>query len=129
MKITHISGFKFDVESRGHHIITDQPRPVGGDEGMMPTEFLGASLGGCVAVYAIEYLMRHDLPTEGFSVDVVWQGAQRPNRIGAFQVTVNVPVALSEKHRATLERTCKACTVHHTLEHPPETTILLNAPQ
>ena len=123
MKITHVSGFKFDVESRGHHIISDQPSPTGGNEGMTPVEMLAGSLGACVGVYVVEYMTRHDLPTQGLSIDVKWEGAQRPNRIGRFIVRIDVPCKLDDRHRASLDRTAKSCTVHHTLENHPETVV------
>ncbi len=129
MKITLVNGFKFDIESRGLHVITDQPVPTGGNEGMTPVELLGGALGACVGVYAVEYLMRHDLPTAGLTVDVKWEGAQRPNRIGRYLVDLHVPSKLDERHRTVLARTARACTVHNTLENHPETVIEIHEPE
>jgi len=128
MKINHVSGFKFDIESRGHHIISDQPAPTGGNEGMTPVEMLAGSLGACVGVFAVEYMMRHGLATEGLAIDVQWEGARAPNRIGKFLVRLDVPQKLEEHHRTVLERTARACTVHHTLEGHPELVIDIKEP-
>jgi putative redox protein len=129
MQIRHIEGYKFEIEERGIKVVTDQPRPVGGNEGLAPVEFLGASLGACVGVFAADYLMRNNLATDGLTIDVAWQGASQPHRVGHFQVQVNVPVELSDRQRASLSRIVQGCTVHNTLHHPPEIRIDLAEPR
>ncbi len=128
MQVRFVDGFKFEIEQRGHLLVTDQPRPVGGDEGMTPVELMGAALGGCVAVYAADFLVRNELPREGLTVDVQWQSASQPNRVGAYEVTVRVPQALTERQSASLSRLVHACTVHNTLSHPPSVKIDLTTP-
>ena len=120
MKISYMDGFKFAIENQGIEVITDQRPPAGGGEGFEPVEFLGAALGGCVAVYAVDFLRRNELPLEGFAVDVEWTGALHPKRIGAFDLKVRLPGGLTDRQRKSLGRIVKACTVHSTLEHPPE---------
>jgi len=108
------------MESRGHKILVDQPRPVGDDKAMMPVELLSASLASCVGIYVVDYLKRNELKAEGLTVDITSTDARNPFRIGAFQLQVNVPTTLTERQRISVERLAKSCTVHHTLEHPPE---------
>ncbi|MFH1529692.1 MAG: OsmC family protein [Pseudomonadota bacterium] len=120
MKISYIDGFKFAIENRGLEVITDQRSSEGAGEGLEPVEFLGAALGGCVAFYAVDYLRRNELATDGFRVDIEWTGAVNPKRIGGFDVKVRLPGGLTDRQRASLSRIVKACTVHKTLEHPPE---------
>ncbi len=128
MKIRHIDGYKFEIEERGIKVITDQPRPAGNNEGLMPVDFLGAALGSCVGVYAAGFLMRNELATDGLTVDITWQGARSPNRIGSYDIRVNVPVALDERQQASMARIVQGCTVHNTLHHPPEIAINLVTP-
>ncbi len=120
MKIKYIDGLKFAIENRGIEVITDQPAPAGRGEGLTPPELLSGALGACVGVYAVDYLRRNELPTEGFRVDVEWTGATAPKRIGAYQIKVHLPGALSDRQRASLSRIVQACPIHKTLEHPPE---------
>jgi putative redox protein len=120
MQITYIDGYKFAIENRGIEVITDQPAPVGGDAGLTPVEFMGAALGSCVGVFAVDYLKRNELSTDGFRVDVEWTAASAPKRIGHYAVKVQAPAELTERQRASLTRIVHACTVHKTLEHPPE---------
>jgi uncharacterized OsmC-like protein len=125
MQVRHVSGFKFEIEQRGHTVVTDQPRPVGGNEGMTPVELMGAALGGCVAVYAADFLGRNGLSLEGLAVDVDWQSATQPNRVGSYKVTVRVTAPLTERQSTSLSRLVHACTVHNTFSHPPAIVIAL----
>jgi len=129
MKITYLDGLKFEVSQRNHKLIVDQPKPVSGDEGMTPPELLAASLGTCVGVYVMDYLLRNELPTKGVSFDVDMAKAENPNRIGYFRVQVHIPYALTDRQRTVLTRLARSCLVHNTLHHPPEVDIdLLEEP-
>jgi putative redox protein len=125
MQIRYLDGHKFEIEERGIKVITDQPRPAGNNEGLTPPEFLNASLGSCIGVYVADYLKRNDLSPEGLVIDVASQHASNPNRISGFVVEVQVPIALTDRQRASLSRIVKACKVHNTLTHPPEMQIEL----
>jgi putative redox protein len=128
MQISYLDGNRFEIEARGIKVISDQPRPAGNNEGLTPPEFLSASLGSCIGVYAADYLRRNDLSPEGLVIDVSSQSASNPNRISGFVVEVRVPIALTERQRASLSRIVKACKVHNTLIHPPEMQIELVEP-
>jgi uncharacterized OsmC-like protein len=92
---------------------------------MTPVELLGGSLGACIGVFAADYLVRNNLPVQGLTVDLEWQGASNPHRIGGYVVKVTVPTSLDERQRASLGRLVKGCTVHNTLHHAPEVSIEL----
>mgnify|MGYP001419385010 CR=1 FL=1 len=123
MRATWTDGYQFEVETRGHKIVVDQPKPVGEDKGMMPVDLLSASLATCVGAYVVDYLKRNELNAQGLTVDISSTGARNPNRVGAFQIQVNIPTTLNDRQRVSVERLAKSCTVHHTLEHPPEVQI------
>ena len=56
MEIEYAGGTKFTAKARSHIIVCDQPVESGGlDTGMTPPELLLASLGTCVAYYALQY--------------------------------------------------------------------------
>jgi len=128
MKVSYVEGFKFRIEQRGHVVVTDQPRPVSSDEGMTPVELMGAALGSCIAVYAADFLARNEMSREGLAVDVEWESAAQPNRVGTYAVRVEVPQPLSERQSASLSRLVHACTVHNTFSHPPKIDIALTMP-
>src|SRR5262249_8002627 len=57
------AGFRTEVEVGGHHLVVDEPIPVGGpDEGPSPYETLLAALGACTAMTLRIYADRRKWP-------------------------------------------------------------------
>jgi putative redox protein len=120
----YTGGVRFEVATRGHRVICDQPVDNGGaDEGMSPPEFLLASLATCGGYYAAQYLKARGLPTENLRVRVTAEKASQPARLARFLIEVLVGGHLDERHEAGLLRAVKACLVHNTLLAPPEIAI------
>lgn len=118
MVITHEGGVRFAAQVRGHRILVDQPARAGGeDEGPMPIELLGVSLGTCVALYVQQFLHARDLPYEGMRVELQQLGAQNPGRIGEFVVKVLLPTELPPQYAELLDRVARSCPAHNTLVH------------
>ena len=129
MEITarYIGGVKFEVATRGHRVVSDQPLDNGGaDEGMSPPEFLLASLATCAGYYAAQYLNARGLPTDGLQVQVTAEKAARPARLALFRIDVSVALADSH-HEAGLLRAVKTCLIHNTLLAPPQIDISVMA--
>ncbi len=125
VSVEYLGGVKFEVETRGHRIISDQPvENKGTDTGMTPPELLLASLGSCAAYYAAEFLRVHSLPVEGLRVRVHAQKALKPARIIGFRVVVASP-HINETHRDSLLRTVKHCLIHNTLLQPSEVDVTI----
>jgi uncharacterized OsmC-like protein len=127
MEITveHLGSVQFEIKTRGHSIISDQPVVDGGyDEGMTPPELLLASLGSCAGFYAAQYLRKHKLATEGARVYVSCEKVKDPvPRMSNFVIDVAPPVELVEEHRKGLYQAVEHCLVHNTLLHAPEISI------
>jgi putative redox protein len=118
--VRFLDGVSFEVESRGHKLICDQPADNGGaDSGMTPPELLLASLATCAGFYAVQYLKARKLPEQGLNVKVTAEKAMQPPRLGSFRIEVESPAADDEKHREGLRRAVEKCLIHHTLLHPP----------
>jgi uncharacterized OsmC-like protein len=115
MVVTHEGGLKFATDIRGHRVIVDQPQQAGNDEGPMPLELLGASVGTCVALYVQQFLHTRGLPYEGMRVEVEQLGARNPSRIGKFDVRVVLQEEVPEEYAGILERVAKSCPAHNTL--------------
>jgi uncharacterized OsmC-like protein len=115
MVVTHEGGLKFATDIRGHTVIVDQPNQAGNDEGPMPLELLGASVGTCVALYVQQFLHTRGLPYEGMRVEVQQLGARNPSRIGRFDVRVVLQDEIPEEYASVLERVAKSCPAHNTL--------------
>lgn len=116
MVVTHEGGLKFATQIRGHTLIVDQPEKAGSnDEGPMPLELLGASVGSCVALYVQQFCETRGLPYEGMRVEVETVGARNPGRIGRFDVRVVLQEEIPEEYAGMLERVARSCPAHNTL--------------
>jgi uncharacterized OsmC-like protein len=125
--ITWQGGGRFNADARGHGVVIDQPKDEGGsDEGMAPLECLAVSLGSCVGFFAARFAQRHGAALEALRVDVTWDYAERPHRVGRFDVRLTYRGAIDQSMRDRLLAVARGCTVHHTLTHPPEVNVTLN---
>ncbi|MFN8082616.1 MAG: OsmC family protein [Dermatophilaceae bacterium] len=124
--VAHHGGDRFGASIRGHEVLVDQPVAAGGeDTAPTPTELFVASLATCVGFYARRYLARHDLPTDGLSVDAWFELGGRPAQVTTFVVRLHVPAGVPEERRAPLLAMASHCTIHNTLLNPPHVDIAL----
>jgi len=130
MTVEHLGSMQFEIKTRGHAIVSDQPAENGGfDEGMTPPELLLASLGSCAGYYAAQYLRKNQLATEGTRIRVACEKVKDPvPRMTNFVIEVDSPVELTEKHRQGVEEAVEHCLVHNTLLHPPKITLKVEGP-
>ena len=120
---------KFEIGSRNHTVVSDQPQQNGGhDEGMTPPELFLASLGSCAAFYASAYLRKKGLPREGVEVRVTAEKAGPPARLDNFTIEVKIPLPLSEADRLGIDQAIHHCVIHNTMLHPPTIKIELHTP-
>jgi uncharacterized OsmC-like protein len=105
----------------------DQPADAGGgDSAPTPTELLVASLASCVAFYAGRYLTRHGHGRTGLTVSASYELAtDRPARVRKIRISIKVPTDLPEERWPALAAVAKHCTVHNTLDSPPDVAIEL----
>lgn len=128
VQVNNKEGDLFEVSVRDHLLYVDQPTEAGGtDAAPTPVELFVASLASCVAHYARRYLVRHSLPTEGMTVSAEFTMAERPARIGAINVSIDLPEGVPDERRTALLAVASHCTVHNTLESLPEVRIELAA--
>ena len=120
-QVERAGGLRFDATIRGHTVVMDQPVAAGGgDVAPSPLELLGASLGGCIALYVHQFCAARGIDDDELRVEVVAETARQPYRIGRFVVRLALPATLPAEYHAAIERVVKTCPVHNTLLHPPE---------
>jgi len=130
IRVDHIENDRFLIGIRGHVVVVDQPVEDGGeDTAPTPTELFVSSLAACVAFYARRYLDRHGLPTRGLGVDVDYEMATRPTRVGRITVRFRLPDGVPDEKLAALVAVASHCTVHNTLDNPPAFRIDLDRAQ
>lgn len=110
-----VKGFAHDVELDGSHTLrVDEPTDRGGtDTGPRPTELLGASLAGCIAITVEMYAERKgwDVGPVEVDVEVGYEGTV-PND---FEVGLKLPAHLDEEQRRRLLVIATKCPVHRVL--------------
>ena len=126
LRVEHRGGDKFAIGIRGHVVTVDQPEEVGGeDTAPTPTELFVAGLASCVAFYARRYLRRHHLDDAGLVVEASYRMGEKPARVSGVDIEVLPPPSLPADRRDAFLAVARHCTVHNSLELPPEVTVEL----
>jgi putative redox protein len=107
-------GYAHDVELEGHGLRVDEPVAAGGtDTGPRPTQLLGASLAGCIAITVEMYANRKGWHVGAVEVDVEmsYDGPVPTD----FEVGLKLPGHLDEEQRRRLLIIATKCPVHKVL--------------
>ena len=125
--VRHLGGDRLEIGVGPFRLIADQPVQDGGDGPVpSPTELFLSSLAACVAHFAQRFLRRHDLSTAGLTVSCDYRWAANPHRIGEIDLKVDAP-SLTPDLRDAFVRVIEHCTVHNTLQRPPEVRLAVTA--
>jgi putative redox protein len=110
-----VEGYAHEVELDGRHDLrVDEPPEAGGtDTGPRPTELLGASLAGCIAITIEMYAGHKDWDVGAVEVDVeiAYDGVVPSN----FEVGVKLAGKLDDEQRRRLLVIATKCPVHKVL--------------
>lgn len=87
-----------------------------------PLEMLAASLATCTVAVLVGWAERAGLDTAELAVRLDWEYVDDPYRVGRYAMALDWP-SLQEGRRSAARRVAAACTVKHTLAHPPEVDI------
>jgi putative redox protein len=126
--VRHQGADRFEIAMRQHVVTVDQPFPAREEAGPTPTELFIASVASCVAFYAARYLVRHGFPAEGLAVHAEYDLAARPSRVARIALRLTVPEGVPEDRHPALLAVASHCTVHNSLEQPPEVVIEMTQP-
>ncbi|HMI80720.1 MAG TPA: OsmC family protein [Solirubrobacterales bacterium] len=109
-----VEGYAHDIELDGHELRVDEPAAAGGtDSGPRPTQLLGASLAGCIAITVEMYAERKgwDLGAIEVDVEVGYEGPVPTS----FEVGLKLPGELDAEQRRRLLTIATKCPVHKVL--------------
>ena len=107
-------GFAHDVEVDGHSVRVDEPPEAGGEgSGPRPTQLLGASLAGCIAITVEMYAQRKgwDVGPVEVDVEMAYEGPVPTD----FEVGLKLPGHLDEEQKRRLLVIATKCPVHKVL--------------
>lgn len=89
-----------------------------GDAHFGPLHMLAASLATCTVAVLASWADAVGLELHGLEVRLAWTYVEKPYRVGDYDMEITWP-ALPEERLERARRVAEACTVHHTLTHPP----------
>ena len=117
ISIKHEGGLRLNAGIRQHEVVFDIPPEKGGaDAGPTPVEFLAAALGACMAMHVVMYCKSAELPYEGFGLDLDFQLAKDPLRIGSLNVDIILPPGFPEARMKAVRHAALQCPVKNTLK-------------
>jgi putative redox protein len=117
ISIKHENGLRVSAGVGQHKLVLDVPIDQGRtDAGPTPVELLAAALGACMAMHIAKYCKAARLPYEGFGVDLDFQLAKDPLRIGSLAADITPPPGFPEDRKDAIKRPVEQCTVKNTLK-------------
>lgn len=117
MEITVLGETELVVTNSGAGLTVREEE--GGRFGPLP--MMAASLGTCTLSVLLSWAENADLDPSELEVAVRWEYVDDPYRVGSYEQEIRWP-GLPEDRFTAARRVADQCTVHHTLEHPPEMT-------
>ena len=114
----------------GCELSTDAPADnQGKGESFSPTDLVATALGTCVGTIMGIYAERHGLDLRGMKIIVEKHMSEdAPRRIMRLPVTIDVPIALDEKHRTAIENAAHNCPVHHSIRADIDAPLMFSYP-
>lgn len=84
-----------------------------------PFHMLASALASCTFSVLYSWATHAKLGIDDLALEVRWTFADDPHRVSAMSVAVDWP-SLPENRRTAVARVAELCTVHATLQHPPQ---------
>jgi putative redox protein len=122
------AGMHFCTKLRSGDLMCDESSEVGDAYPSSP-ELLMASLGSCIASVLVLFADHHGLDLEGMEIDLTWEMAENPHRIGKIDISVRIPRHVASQEKVLLERVAHTCLIHNTLTHPPALSMTIASPR
>ena len=96
------------------------------DQLYSPFHMLGSGLAFCTYSVLASWASSAKLDSEDIVVDVRWEFAEEPHRIGAMEMKIDWP-SLSPERQSAASRVAELCAIHATLMHSPSVTTTVTA--
>ncbi|MDB4907769.1 MAG: OsmC family protein [Gemmatimonadetes bacterium] len=119
MKITLLTEYSVRLEPTDGPMTIEAPSA---EQSYSPFHMLAGSLAYCTWSVLASWATHANLEAEDLTVDVSWQFAEDPYRVGAMDIHFAWP-SLPAKRLNAAKRVAEMCTVHATLTHPPHIAI------
>lgn len=112
---------RVNARYKGFTVETDQPVQADGDgTALSPFDLFMVSIGTCAGFYALSFLQRRGLPTEGAGVVLRQDRDPETHLVSKISLEIKLPGGFPEKYRDAIVRAVEGCTVKRHLDTPPE---------
>jgi uncharacterized OsmC-like protein len=125
VSLTNKTGYRTEITSRSHSILSDEPIESNGtDTGMTPYELLLASIGSCKAITMRMYAERKGLPLEDVSIELEHSKIPaeecidietKTGKIDKIDIRVSIKGNLTEEQKARILEIGEKCPVQRTI--------------
>jgi len=111
----------------GDSFITDAPVDNNGlAQAFSPTDTVATGLASCILTMIGIKANSLEIDLSNTTADVTKNMASEPRRISKIEMELNLPAAISDKHRKILVHTANTCPVHYSLHPDIEKVITFN---
>ncbi|MBQ4850448.1 OsmC domain/YcaO domain-containing protein [Pseudoalteromonas sp. MMG012] len=121
IKVNFLDNLRLEAKFDDFTVIADQPIRYKGDgSAPSPFDYFLASSALCAAYFVKVYCVARDISTDGIrlSQNNIVDPEDRYNQI--FQIQVELPESISDKHREGILRSIERCTVKKVVQTGPE---------
>ncbi|MFQ5601263.1 MAG: OsmC family protein [Candidatus Krumholzibacteriia bacterium] len=125
MEVLHLENLQHEATVRGHSVVLDEPKEVGGDDaGMNPYEMLLAALGGCISMTLRLYARHKGWALEDVRVVLTHEKIHaedcrdcetREGKLDVIRKKVELKGDLAPEQLTRLQEIAARCPVHRTL--------------
>ncbi|HUF26184.1 MAG TPA: OsmC family protein [Gemmatimonadaceae bacterium] len=118
MKITLLSDHALRLDASEGPMTIEAPSV---EQQYSPFHMLASALAYCTFSVMYSWATHARLDAAGLALEVRWEFAEDPHRVGAIHMTYEWP-QLPEQRRSAALRVAETCAIHATLRHPPTIT-------
>ena len=126
MKLTvqHVDDLRFLATVGGHSVVFDAA-PEDGGAGTAPSapQLCAAAVGACILEFVANSCRLRGVPFDRLSVEVSYEEAERPRRIGELEAVIRIEPEPPEDAKRRLIGVARHATLANTLMRPPEVAI------
>lgn len=125
LAVQHIDGMRFLATADGHTAVVDAaPQDGGQGTALSAPQLFVAAIGACVLEFVANSCRLRGIPVERLSVEVGYEEAQQPRRVGTLEMVINIEPDPGAEVQRRLLGVARHATLMNTLAHPPEVEIV-----
>jgi len=110
ISVSQVNKQKFKVNLRKHEFFADMSiQDKGEDQAPSPSELLVGAYGSCVGMIIHRYCESHGIESKDINLDMTFQLADNPKRIGNITVDVTLPEGFPEDRKKVVYNLAKTC--------------------